>query len=72
MLSMGVAPEAMVRILGGEHSLKIFFDLYSFELACTHDVIDMITFCREPISSAANLSNSSLSLVVSDTSQTYL
>jgi hypothetical protein len=41
---MGVALEAMVGFLGGDHRLKIFFDLYSLDLASMRDVIDMITF----------------------------
>jgi hypothetical protein len=44
---MGVAPEAMVGFLGGDHRLKIFFDLYFFDLASMRDVIDMITFCND-------------------------
>jgi hypothetical protein len=44
---MGVGPEAMVGFLGGDHRLKILFDLYSLDLASTRDVIDMITFCND-------------------------
>jgi hypothetical protein len=36
---MGVAPEAMVGFLGGDHRLKIFLDLYSFDLVDMRDVI---------------------------------
>jgi hypothetical protein len=51
---MGVAPEAMVGVLGGDHRLNNFFDLYSFDLAGTHstcanskyDVIHMIIFLQ--------------------------
>jgi hypothetical protein len=46
VLPMGVAPEAMVGFFGGDHRLKIFFDLYSFDLAGMGDVIDMITFLQ--------------------------
>jgi hypothetical protein len=46
-LPMGVAPEAMVEFLGGDHRLKISFDLYSFDLASMRDIIDMITFCND-------------------------
>jgi hypothetical protein len=44
---MGVALEAMVGFLGGDHRLKIFFDLYSLDLASMRDVIDMITFYND-------------------------
>jgi hypothetical protein len=43
---MGVAHEAMVGFLGADHRLKIFFDLYFFDLAGMRDVIDMITLCN--------------------------
>jgi hypothetical protein len=46
-LLMGVSPEAMVGFLGGNHRLKIFLDLYSFDLADICDVIDMITFYND-------------------------
>jgi hypothetical protein len=35
-LPMGVAPEAMVGFFGGDHRLKNFFELYSFNLACMY------------------------------------
>jgi hypothetical protein len=44
---MGVAPEAMVGFFGGDHRLKIFFGLYSFDLASMGDVINMIIFCND-------------------------
>jgi hypothetical protein len=44
---MGVAPEAMVGFLGGDRRLKIFFDMYSFDLASTRDVIYMINLCND-------------------------
>jgi hypothetical protein len=37
----------MVEFLGGDHRLKISFDLYSFDLASMRDIIDMITFCND-------------------------
>jgi hypothetical protein len=46
-LPMGVAPKAMDGFLGGDHRLKIFLDMYSFDLASMRDVIDMITFCND-------------------------
>jgi hypothetical protein len=44
---MGVSLEAIVGFLGGDHRLKILFDLYSFDLASMRDIIDMITFCND-------------------------
>jgi hypothetical protein len=44
---MGVAPEAMVGFFGNDHMLKIFFVLYSFNLAGMRDVSDMITFFND-------------------------
>jgi hypothetical protein len=46
-LLMGVASEAMVGFLGGDHRLKIFFDLYFFDSSSMRDDIDMITFCND-------------------------
>jgi hypothetical protein len=38
-LPMEVAPEAMVGFLGGDHRLKILFELYSFDLACMYKLV---------------------------------
>jgi hypothetical protein len=38
-LPMGVALEAMVGFLGGDHRLKNFFELYSFDLACMYKLV---------------------------------
>jgi hypothetical protein len=35
-LPMEVAPKAMVGFFGGDHRLKKFFDLHSFDLACMY------------------------------------
>jgi hypothetical protein len=44
---MGAAPEAMVGLFGSDHRLKIFFGLYSFDLAGMGDIIDMIAFYND-------------------------
>jgi hypothetical protein len=36
---MGVDLEAMVGFLGGDHRLKNFFELYSFNLACMYKLV---------------------------------
>jgi hypothetical protein len=41
---MGVAAEAMVGFFGGDHRLKIFSDLHSFDSSSMRDTIEIITF----------------------------